>query len=92
MRFELWGILGWQDIRQRYRRSVIGPFWLTISTGVMIAAMGFLYARIFGQDVSTYLPYLAVGLVVWGTISTIVTESCTAFTVVDQIIKRSACR
>jgi lipopolysaccharide transport system permease protein len=88
MHFELWGILGWQDIRQRYRRSVIGPFWLTISTGIMIAAMGFLYARILGQDVLTYLPFLAVGLVVWGTISTMVAESCTVFTVVDQIIKQ----
>src|SRR5436309_2115402 len=87
-RFELWGILGWHDIRQRYRRSVIGPFWLTISTAVMVGAMGFLYARIFKQDVSTYLPYLAVGLVVWGTISTMVNESCTVFTAAEQIIKQ----
>jgi len=87
-RFELWGILGWHDIRQRYRRSVIGPFWLTISTAVMVGAMGFLYARIFKQDVSTYLPYLAVGLVVWGTISTMVNESCTVFTTAEQIIKQ----
>jgi hypothetical protein len=29
----LWPVLGWQDIKQRYRRSVIGPFWLTISYG-----------------------------------------------------------
>ena len=88
LRVELWGILGWQDIRQRYRRSVIGPFWLTISTAVMVSAMGFLYARIFGQDVSTYLPYLAVGLVIWGTISTMANESCTVFTTVEQIIKQ----
>lgn len=87
-RFELWGILGWHDIRQRYRRSVIGPFWLTISTAVMVGAMGFLFARIFKQDVSSYLPYLAVGLVVWGTISTMVTESCTVFTLAEQIIKQ----
>lgn len=88
LRFELWGVLGWHDIRQRYRRSVIGPFWLTISTAVMVGAMGFLYARIFKQEVSSYLPYLAVGLVVWGTISTMVNESCTVFTVAEQIIKQ----
>lgn len=88
MRYELWGVLGWQDIRQRYRRSIIGPFWLTISTAIMVGAMGFLYARIFGQEVSTYLPFLAVGLVMWGTISTMVNESCTAFTIVEQIIKQ----
>ena len=29
---ELWLHLGWQDIKQRYRRSVIGPFWITIAT------------------------------------------------------------
>jgi lipopolysaccharide transport system permease protein len=87
-RFELWGVLGWHDIRQRYRRSVIGPFWLTISTAVMVGAMGFLYARIFKQEVSSYLPYLAVGLVVWGTISTMVNESCVVFTIAEQIIKQ----
>ncbi|MGH3635130.1 MAG: ABC transporter permease, partial [Mycobacterium sp.] len=26
-RRELWLHLGWQDIKQRYRRSVLGPFW-----------------------------------------------------------------
>ncbi|MET0199645.1 MAG: ABC transporter permease, partial [Rhodococcus fascians] len=31
---ELWLHLGWQDIKQRYRRSVIGPFWITIATAV----------------------------------------------------------
>ena len=87
-RRELWGVLGWHDIRQRYRRSVIGPFWLTISTAIMVGAMGLLYAQILRQEVSSYLPYLAVGLVVWGAISAMVNESCTAFTVAEQIIKQ----
>ena len=30
-RWELWLSLGYQDIRQRYRRSSVGPFWLTIN-------------------------------------------------------------
>ena len=34
--YAVWGMLGWQDIRQRYRRSVLGPFWLTISTAIMV--------------------------------------------------------
>lgn len=54
----------------------------------MVGAMGFLYARIFKQEVSSYLPYLAVGLVMWGTISTMANESCTVFTVAEQIIKQ----
>lgn len=86
--YHVWGLLGWQDIRQRYRRSVIGPFWLTLSTAIMLCTMGLLYARLLNQDVSSYLPYLAVGLIVWGTILLIVTESCSVFIQAEQIIKQ----
>jgi ABC-type polysaccharide/polyol phosphate export permease len=84
----IWGLLGWQDIRQRYRRSVIGPFWLTISTGVMILALGLLYARLLGQSVADYLPYLGVGLVVWSFLSTVVNDGCNVFVSVDFIMKQ----
>lgn len=86
--WRLWGLLGWQDIRQRYRRSKIGPFWVTISMGVMIAGMGFLYADLFHTDVRSYLPYLSVGLIVWGLIGPLVTENCNAFVDGESIIKQ----
>ena len=38
--FRLWGMLGWQDVRQRYRRSTLGPFWLTISMGALVGGAG----------------------------------------------------
>ena len=57
----VWALLGLHDIRQRYRRSTLGPFWLTISMAIMIGTMGILYARLFSQDMSEYLPFLAVG-------------------------------
>lgn len=75
----IWPILGWQDIKQRYRRSVIGPFWLTISYGALIAGMGPLYGKLLQQDLSAYLPYLAVGFVVWILIASLITEGCSAF-------------
>ena len=39
----LWSTMGLQEIRLRYRRSIIGPFWLTISMGVTVGALGLLY-------------------------------------------------
>jgi ABC-type polysaccharide/polyol phosphate export permease len=65
----LWGYLGWQDIRQRYRRSVLGPLWITISMGVTAVALGLLYSQLFGSDPSFFLPYVTAGLIVWGFIS-----------------------
>src|SRR6202051_1205821 len=62
--WRVWGIMGWDDIRQRYRRSVLGPFWITLSTGIFILLLGVIYSRLFKMDVANYLPFLTVGFVV----------------------------
>jgi len=80
--------IGLHDIRQRYRRSVIGPFWITISTGIMIGALGFLYSHIFKIDMTEYLPFLAAGFFSWGLISSLVTEGCQAFNSSEHLIKQ----
>lgn len=78
--WRIWWSLGWQDIRLRYRRSQLGPFWITLSTAIMIYSMGFLYAKLFKIDLSTYYPYLATGLITWTFISSIIIEANEAFT------------
>jgi ABC-type polysaccharide/polyol phosphate export permease len=75
----IWTRLGWNDIRQRYRRSVLGPFWITLSTAIFISFLGLIYSRLFGIDVATYLPYLAIGYIIWIFISSTTTECCSAF-------------
>jgi len=55
------GVLGWQDIRQRYRRSSLGPFWLTISMGVLIGALGFVFSALFEMAVADFIPFLTLG-------------------------------
>ena len=42
-RWRLWSLLGWLDIRQRYARSALGPFWITLSMGVMVGSLGLVY-------------------------------------------------
>ncbi|MBC7438285.1 MAG: ABC transporter permease [Bdellovibrionales bacterium] len=84
----VWGILGWQDIRQRYRRSVLGPFWLTISTAIMVGALGFVYSGLFKQPLGEYLPYIGVGMIVWALISSIANESCSVFPMAEGMIKQ----
>ena len=79
--------LGWLDIRLRYRGSMLGPFWLTISTGVMVGSLGFLYAALWHMSVRDYLPFLALSQVLWGFLSTLVSESCAAFTESEGVIR-----
>lgn len=71
--------LGWQDILTRYRRSVIGAFWLTINKAVMIAAIGLVFGTLFGQPMAKFLPHLAIGVILWDFISSVLTGSCVSF-------------
>lgn len=87
-RWELWGSLGWFDIRQRYRRSTLGPFWITISMGVMVIGLSILWSTLFRQDLTVYMPYFAVGFIVWTMISSVIQEGCTAFYGAENIIKQ----
>jgi len=85
---ELWAHLGWQDIKQRYRRSVLGPLWITLATAVTAAAMGLLYSQLFHQDVSTFLPHVTLGLIFWNFIQQSILEGSVVFTSNDGLIKQ----
>ncbi len=88
MRYDLWPSLAWQEIRRRYRRSTLGPLWLTISTGAFIMGLGPLYGKLFHQDLSSYLPYVAISFVLWALLSGIITDACNVFVAEESIFKQ----
>jgi lipopolysaccharide transport system permease protein len=86
--YPAWGLLALQDIKQRYRRSVLGPFWITISTAVMIASLGFVYARLFKQPLENYLLFIGISLVAWGLVSSLINDACTCLIDAQHLIKQ----
>ncbi|MFC6147124.1 ABC transporter permease [Corynebacterium nasicanis] len=85
---ELWLQLGWQDIKQRYRRSTLGPLWITIATGVMALALGLLYSMLFQIPVAEFLPHVTVGLIMWGFISGCIKDGADIFIDNEGLIKQ----
>ena len=85
---QLWGPLGWQDIRLRYRRSKLGPFWLTISMGMLVGLLGTLYGMLFQADIARYMPYLALGFIFWTMIAGLISDACGIFVNAQGIIKQ----
>ncbi|WP_286167351.1 ABC transporter permease [Ochrobactrum sp. 3-3] len=79
-------IFGWQDVAQRYRRSRVGAFWLTINMAVFIGALGLIFGTLFQSEMREFLPYLCAGVIMWGFISTTLSEGCAAFSGSDGII------
>ncbi|TCO64468.1 ABC transporter permease [Actinocrispum wychmicini] len=84
---DLWGHLGWQDIKQRYRRSVIGPLWITLSMAVTAIGLGLLYSQLFKTTIGTFLPYITVGFIVWNFIVGCVIEGTDTFISNEGLIK-----
>ena len=76
------------DIRQRYRRSILGPWWITISTGVMIACIGVIFGTIFKSPMQEFLPFLSAGLIIWGFISSTVMDATNVLISAEAIIKQ----
>jgi lipopolysaccharide transport system permease protein len=87
-RYSLAATLGWQDIKQRYRRSKVGPFWITISMGVMIASIGIVFGQIFNSPMKEYLPHLAAGIIFWALISGVINDGCLGFVAAEGMIKQ----
>lgn len=87
-RMPLVGVLGWQDVRARYRRSALGPFWITLSMGVMIGTIGIVFGQIFNTPMQEYLPFLTIGMILWSFIASVVNEGSLGFIAAEGIIKQ----
>jgi ABC-2 type transport system permease protein len=87
--FSLWTFLGWREVSKIYSRSVLGPLWMTLSMGVMVGSLGLLYSQIYHMDVSRFLPYLAVGFILWNFISGLINDGCNVFSWSGHFIKQT---
>jgi ABC-type polysaccharide/polyol phosphate export permease len=86
-KYPIWVRFAFHEIRQRFRRSVLGPFWLTLSMGIMVGALGLVFSTLFGQDIASTLPYIAVGLINWGLLTSCINEGTAVFIGNESYIK-----
>jgi lipopolysaccharide transport system permease protein len=85
----IWYALGLNDIAARYRGSLLGPFWITLTTAVFVLGIGFLYAGLMKVSIDRYLPWMTTGLVVWGLISQTVLEGGDAFISAGNVMRQT---
>jgi lipopolysaccharide transport system permease protein len=76
------------DLRNRYRGSVLGPLWMSLSTLIMLIGLGLLYGALFKFKLSNYLPHLAVSLIVWQWMAGFINDSCATLTSAEGVIRQ----
>jgi len=86
---ELWWTLAWYDIVLRYRRSMLGPLWLTLSMGLMLLGMGPLYSTLFKVSMSTFFPHLTLGIIFWNFFTTTINDGCNVFIFAAPYLKHA---
>jgi homopolymeric O-antigen transport system permease protein len=86
--WRVWWRLGVQDLRLRFRRSVLGVGWILVQLVVTILAVGMVYGNLLGQDLRTFLPFLTVGLVVWSFLTAAIVEGAQALVASEGYIKQ----
>jgi len=80
-------ILGWQDILSRYRRSTVGPFWITISMGLTVSIIAYVFGHLFNTPLEEYLPFLATGFILWVFFTSSILDGSLCFIESESMIK-----
>jgi ABC-type polysaccharide/polyol phosphate export permease len=87
-RRNVWLTLGSRDVSVMYRKSVLGPLWVILSTAVLVFAVNLFYAKLFELQKSEFLPHVAGGFVVWMFFINLFITSTSVFANDGQIMRQ----
>lgn len=79
--------LGWQDVQDNYKRTVLGPWWITLGLGVQIAAISVIFGSLFSIENRNFVPHLAVGIVLWNFLGSLLNDGAQAFISSQNLVK-----
>ena len=82
--------LATHDVGSRYRGSILGPFWITLSMGLMVLGIGFIYANLFSAPIERFLPYVALGIVFFGAVTGMINEGCETFVSASSLLSQTS--
>lgn len=86
--WRVWSHMGIQDVKGRFKNSFLGPLWILINLSATMAAVGIIFGKLFHQPMEEFLPFLTLGLAIWGFITSALTEGGSAFVNAEGYIKQ----
>ena len=89
-RLDLAWSLAWHDVVSRYRGSILGPSWITLSMGLMVLGIGVLWGGLFHEPIHSFIPFVAVGIVFFGVVTATINEGCETFVQASGMLSQTA--
>ena len=83
----LWTKLAWIEIVQSYRRTMLGPFWITLNLVIFVIAMTLVYGALFAVPTREYAAFLTCGMIGWIWVGALLTDVGNTFMTYSGFIK-----
>tara|TARA_B100001057_G_scaffold212469_1_gene212808 strand:+ start:95 stop:886 length:792 start_codon:yes stop_codon:yes gene_type:complete len=83
-----WFYLAYMDVLLRYKRTLLGPWWVTLGIGIIILTLSSLWPIILSTDLSFFVPYFTIGYIIWHWIQTTILESSSTFIEFEGLVKQ----
>ena len=70
--------LAWSDMRHRYVRSLLGPFWMSLQMAIVVLVLGSVIGQMSNTGMLARLPMLALSMTAWTFLNGVVLDATTA--------------
>jgi lipopolysaccharide transport system permease protein len=86
-------MLGWRDMKTKYKQSALGPLWLVLQPLGMLAAITIAFSKVTSVDTGDvpYVVFALVGLAVWTYVQMAITVAPQTLPSNQQVVRRSPC-
>jgi lipopolysaccharide transport system permease protein len=86
-------MLGWRDMKTKYKQSALGPLWLVLQPLGMLAAITIAFSKVTSVDTGNvpYVVFALVGLAVWTYVQMTITVAPQTLPSNQQVVRRSPC-
>ena len=75
----IWLNIAKTEIKFKFKRTKLGPLWITVGTGIFIIVLSIITGAFFGSDFNERVPWITTGLILWSFIFSTLSESCGVF-------------
>ena len=75
------------ELRAKYRRTMLGPFWIVLSLAFGSVGLGFLWSHLWGGPYKDIIPNITLGFLVWMFIVGTIIDSTVCFSNSSRLIR-----
>jgi ABC-2 type transport system permease protein/lipopolysaccharide transport system permease protein len=86
-RWRNWTYLAVENVKNRYRRTVLGPWWLTLQMGIFVTGISIVFGQLLHTGLREFLPYVAVGYIVFSLLVGLTNAAAGVFVIGSSTLK-----